>query len=98
MRFSPGLDAPDMIGSGEVVFVCCLTEPSFLTGGFAGFFAVRLGTILLVISVFGLRGEQVIAVFAFAFTITSDHRPIPPGRIMNAHKASWKKKLSGKKI
>jgi hypothetical protein len=87
-----------MIGSGEVIFVSDFVEPSFLTGCFAGFFAVRLGSVLLVISILGIWGEQLFTVFAFAFTITSDHRPIPPGRIMNAHKASWKKKLSGKKI
>ncbi len=76
-----------MIGSGEVIFVLGFIEPSALTGGFAGFFAYRLEAVLLVISVSGVRGEQVVAVFAFVFFLASDHQPIPPATIMNAHKA-----------
>jgi hypothetical protein len=35
-------------------------------------------------------------VFAFSFSGSSDHRPLPPGRIMTSWKINEKKKMDGK--
>jgi len=51
-----------------------------------------------VIGILGIWNEKIFTVFAFAFFLASDHRPIPPATIMNVHKALGRRSYPGRNL
>jgi hypothetical protein len=67
-----------------VIFIFRLAQPPALTGFFAGFPALLPSAVALMVGIARVRREKCFAVFAFSFSGSSDHRPLPPGRIMTS--------------
>jgi len=97
MVLAPLPDPLDVLGTGEVMFIFRFVQPPSLTVFFAGFSAFRLPAVVLVVGITRVRRKKCFTVPAFLFSDSSDHRPLPPGRIMTSWKASGKKKIDGKK-
>jgi hypothetical protein len=66
MGLAPLLDALDIFLAAEMVPVGRFSQPTPLTGGFAGAAAVRFKTIRLMVGIAVLRSEEILAATAFA--------------------------------
>jgi len=97
MVFAPLPDPLYVLGTGEIIFIFRFAQPPALTGFFTGFSALRPAAVALMLGITRVRCKKYFTVPAFLFSGSSDHRPLPPGRIMTSWKASGKKKIDGKK-
>lgn len=79
------------------MFIFRFIQPPALTGFFTGFSAFRLPAVALMVGIPRVRRKKCFTVQAFSFSDASDHRLLPPGRIMTSLEACEKKKIDGKK-
>jgi len=74
MAPAPELNAPDLLGSAEVVAVASLAQPPPLTGCVTGPPTSGLGTIVLASLVTRIGDEKLGATAAFASDLVAAHR------------------------
>jgi hypothetical protein len=78
MCLSPGSDAFDLRGAGEVIAVSRLVEPTLLAGGFAGLTALGVGTVALTFDTARIGNEDSLTMLTLTSSGWMCHGPESP--------------------